>query len=67
MLIMGYSPYHKVMEEIYCNTFYREGAGHGDGSSAYMMMLEQVEGGVGHDPVSIAGGHPARDKVRAIH
>ena len=37
------------------NDLYREGAAFGDGSTAYITMLEQARGGVGHDPVSVVG------------
>ena len=39
--------------QVVMNDLYREGAAYGDGSTAYMTMLEQVRGGVGHDPVEI--------------
>jgi len=38
------------------NDLYRAGSTYGDGSSAFMAMKEQSEGGVGHSPRMIAGG-----------
>jgi hypothetical protein len=35
------------------NDLYREGAAYGDGSTAYMAMLEQAEAGPGRQPISV--------------
>lgn len=44
------------------NDMYREGGRYGDGSSAFMILLEQRRGGVNRPPAPIVGGTLHRDK-----
>jgi len=41
--------------QVTMNDLYRDGAKFGDGSTAYMAMLEQAKAGVGRDPIKLAG------------
>ncbi len=56
----------KAIEKVqsFMNELYRKQADHGDGSSEFIAMMEQVRGGVGKDPKPIVGNTFHHIKVR---
>ena len=46
------------------NDLYRKEAKYGDGSSAFMVMKEQFDGGVGNEPKSLKNGTLHKTKCR---
>ncbi len=60
-----YSVAQKVDElQVVMNDLYRAGAKYGDGSTAFIVLLEQVEAGVGKEPTPIVGDTKHEDKAR---
>lgn len=46
------------------NTLYKRGSKYGDQSSAFMVLMEQAKGGVGHQPKRIVGDTLHDEKCR---
>jgi hypothetical protein len=62
-----YSVAEKVDElQVVMNDLYRTEAKHGDGSTAFIVLLEQFTAGVGKEPMAIVGDTKHEDKARDL-